>query len=63
MSTTIDIHYVTHVYLLDEVKSSGVGSARRTIVVVTRDGTHNLELTLYGNGASVPVTIGDCPDE
>ena len=62
MSTTIDIHQVTHVYVLDEIKSS-IGSPRRTIVILTRDGKHNLELTVYGDGPGVPVTIGDCPDE
>ncbi len=63
MSTNIDIHFVTHVYLLDEEKSSGIGATRRHIVVVTRNGTHNLELCLFGNGPSIPVTLGGQPDE
>jgi hypothetical protein len=43
MSTTIDIHQVTHVYVLDEVKSSGssYAASRRTIMILTRDGRHN----------------------
>jgi hypothetical protein len=32
-------------------------------MILTRDGRHNLELTVYGDGPVVPVTIGDCPDE
>jgi hypothetical protein len=65
MSTTIDIHQVTHVYVLDEVKSSGssYAASRRTIMILTRDGRHNLGMTVYGDGPVVPVFIGDCPDE
>jgi len=61
--TTLDIHKVSHVYVLDEVKSTGVGSTRRTILITTENGTHNLEITVYSDKPSLPITFGDKEDE
>ena len=60
--TTIDIHNVTRVFVLDSQETSR-DSSRRTILILTEDGTHNLEITVYGKKTSLPVVIGDCPDE
>ena len=60
--TTIDIHNVTRVFVLDS-KETVRDSSRRTILILTEDGTHNLEITVYGKIPSIPVVIGDCPDE
>ena len=62
MSTTIDIHNVMRVFVLDSQETSR-DSSRRTILILTENGTHNLEITVYGKVPSIPVIIGDCTDE
>jgi hypothetical protein len=61
--TTLDIHNVTRIYVLDENKPrQPYESARRTIMILTENGTHNLEITAYSKN-SIPVIIGDQEDE
>jgi len=60
--TTIDIHNVTRVFVLDSQETSR-DSSRRTILILTEDGTHNLEITVYSKVPSIPVILGDCPNE
>ena len=56
--TTIDIHNVTRVFVLDS-KETSRDSSRRTILILTEDGSHNLEITVYGKKPSIPVIVGD----
>jgi phosphohistidine swiveling domain-containing protein len=60
--TTIDIHNVTRVFVLDS-KETSFDSSRRTILILTEDGSHNLEITVYGKKPNIPVIVGDCEDE
>lgn len=58
--TSIDIHNVTRVYVLESVETK-TDSSRRTILILTENGTHNLEITIYGNKIpNIPVIVGDC---
>jgi hypothetical protein len=64
MSTTIDIHNVTRIYVLDELKPrQQYETARRTILIVTENDTHSLEITMYSKANGIPVIIGDQEDE
>ena len=62
MSTSIDIHRVTHVQVLDQ-SSGGISSTTRTIIIKTKNGTHDMTITVYGSDSNVPVMIGECEDE
>ncbi len=62
--TTLDIHNVTRIFVLDENKPrQPYESARRTIMILTENGTHNLEITTYSKANGIPVIIGDQEDE
>ena len=62
--TTLDIHNVTRIYMLNELKPrQPFETARRTILILTENGTHNLEITTYSKGNGIPVIIGEQEDE
>jgi len=62
MSTSIDIHRVTHVQVLDQ-SGGGISSITRTIIIKTKNSTHDMTITVYGSEGNVPVILGECEDE